>query len=202
MKYSKNENNVDIKKEQKQKKTKNKTKIILIFTIVIGILVTIIIINNTNNNFIFDALPFNQSVISKKELTNILKNDDSGIGVYLQENTVKMGSVIDINYNNFDKLLSYRCNYINNNITFNQGGAILYNQSDKSSKIILVSTDLSSIIYYLNYNRENTKLESVMKEIMNYIVEYGYDEQIGFNNADPYVELGKKNRSISRSKIM
>lgn len=192
----------NIEKEQKDNTELNKKVVYAIISIIIVIVVGLaIFIFGNNSKLNFNSL-FNKNIINNEELVNILKNTDNGIGIYLQEGTVKIGPTIDITNNNYDKLISYSCTYINESVTLNAGGLLLYNKKEKTSKVVSLGNDVSSIIYYFNDEDENEKLEDIMKEVMNYINIYGEDSYVNMTtNTEAFMQMGRKIGEIAGVKL-
>lgn len=162
-------------KEDADSHTENNKVIKISFTnFVIGIISIVIL------GVMILALVFNSGKMSNKELTDIIKQTE--YGYYLQQNSVKLGTTSNINYNNYNKLITYSNIIQNNSVQVKAGGILLYNTKTKSSKVINVSTDLTSIIYYLNSNGMNSMLNTATNIIRDYIEQYG--TEVLFDNKE------------------
>lgn len=161
---------------------------VIVCTIVLGLGV-FIAINKPFENGIDIFNIFSKSAISTKEMTEILKSSDNGI--YLQENTVKVGATSDIQYSNYNKLISYSATFKHNEVTLNAGGLLLYNTSTKGYKIISsLKTDFMAIIHYLNTENMNDKLNEVTKIVAKYIEQS--DVFSDDTHQEQYAKMGKE----------
>lgn len=185
---------LNIERETNNIKEKKNIKIkpiylIIVIVIIVAVSLSAIMKNNKDSSSISNIFSFNNQ-ISNEKLTKMLKNSNNGI--YLQENSVKVGSSIDFNYNNYNKLVSYSCIYMNGTVTLNSGGLLMLNEDTEDFKILQLSTDFMSIIYYLNTEEENDKLNSITILMGEYINANGIDKfSINDNNIEEYMTLGK-----------
>ena len=153
--------------------------------IIVGLIISVLII------FLVLKFTIFGSVISNNKLTEILKFSDNG--TYLQENTVSCGPSINIEYNNYDKLLSYSAIYKNGSVTLNAGGLMLYNSKTQENKIIRLDSTTTAIIYYLNTNNGNSKLKNFLEITGEYIKENNIEEiNITSNGVRKYMNYGKE----------
>ena len=173
-----------------------KIGLITIIMIIIVIIVGVIIfnINNNSNNDNNAQQSINENTITTEELKNYLKQLE--MGNYIQDDSVKLGPIIDFNYNNYNKLVSYSCIYHNNNVTMNEGGLILANEENKEYKNISQPIEISAIIYDLNTQNQSDKLKEIMSLLSTYFIENGIDNfgsvrASGSDTLDKYAELGK-----------
>ena len=162
-----------------------KIKMIYLFIGIIAIiLLPIFIIFMKNSNIM------NKKVLSTKELTNILKQSENGI--YLKEDSVKIGTASKINYKNYNYLITYSSVLANNGVTLKAGAVLLYDTKTKDSKILTFQADLTSVIYYLNTEKATGKLKSVTDTIADYIEKYGEEAICNTTKtSEKYIELGK-----------
>ena len=173
-----------------------KIGLITIIMIIIVIIVGVIIfnINNNSNNDNNAQQSINENTITTEELKNYLKQLE--MGNYIQDDSVKLGPIIDFNYNNYNKLVSYSCIYHNNNVTMNEGGLILVNEENKEYKNIAQPIETSAIIYDLNTKNQSDHLKEIMSLLSTYFIENGIDNfgSVRANSSDTldkYAELGK-----------
>ena len=173
-----------------------KIGLITIIMIIIVIIVGVIIfnINNNSNNDNNAQQSINENTITTEELKNYLKQLE--MGNYIQDDNVKLGPIIDFNYNNYNKLVSYSCIYHNNNVTMNEGGLILVNEENKEYKNIAQPIETSAIIYDLNTKNQSDHLKEIMSLLSTYFIENGIDNfgSVRANSSDTldkYAELGK-----------
>ena len=173
-----------------------KIGLITIIMIIIVIIVGVIIfnINNNSNNENNAQQSINENTITTEELKNYLKQLE--MGNYIQDDSVKLGPIIDFNYNNYNKLVSYSCIYHNNNVTMNDGGLILVNEENKEYKNIAQPIETSAIIYDLNTKNQSDHLKEIMSLLSTYFIENGIDNfgSVRANSSDTldkYAELGK-----------
>ena len=173
-----------------------KIGLITIIMIIIVIIVGVIIFNlNNNSNNDNNAQQYiTENTITTEELKNYLKQLE--MGDYIQDDSVKLGPIIDFNYNNYNKLVSYSCIYHNNNVTMNEGGLILVNEENKEYKNIAQPIETSAIIYDLNTKNQSDHLKEIMSLLSTYFIENGIDNfgSVRANSSDTldkYAELGK-----------
>ncbi len=173
-----------------------KIGLITIIMIIIVIIVGVIIFNlNNNSNNDNNAQQYiTENTITTEELKNYLKQLE--MGNYIQDDSVKLGPIIDFNYNNYNKLVSYSCIYHNNNVTMNEGGLILVNEENKEYKNIAQPIETSAIIYDLNTKNQSDHLKEIMSLLSTYFIENGIDNfgSVRANSSDTldkYAELGK-----------
>ena len=173
-----------------------KIGLITIIMIIIVIIVGVIIFNlNNNSNNDNNAQQYiTENTITTEELKNYLKQLE--MGNYIQDDSVKLGPIIDFNYNNYNKLVSYSCIYHNNNVTMNEGGLILVNEENKEYKNIAQPIETSAIIYDLNTKNQSDHLKEIMSLLSTYFIENGIDNfgSVRTNSSDTldkYAELGK-----------
>ena len=173
-----------------------KIGLITIIMIIIVIIVWVIIFNlNNNSNNDNNAQQYiTENTITTEELKNYLKQLE--MGNYIQDDSVKLGPIIDFNYNNYNKLVSYSCIYHNNNVTMNEGGLILVNEENKEYKNIAQPIETSAIIYDLNTKNQSDHLKEIMSLLSTYFIENGIDNfgSVRANSSDTldkYAELGK-----------
>ena len=143
---------------------KGKVGLIIIITIIVLIIVGLIIfsLNNNSNNDNNTQQSISENTITMEELKNYLKQLE--MGNYIQDDSVKLGPIIDFNYNNYNKLVSYSCIYNNNDngITLKEGGLLLLNKNTDDKEYIKMPLEVSCVIYSLNTQNETDKLEEVM----------------------------------------
>lgn len=178
---------------------KGKVGLITIITIIVLIIVGLIIfsLNNNSNNDNNTQQSISENTITMEELKNYLKQLE--MGNYIQDDSVKMGPIIDFNYNNYNnynKLVSYSCIYHNNNVTMNEGGLILVNEENKEYKNIAQPIETSAIIYDLNTKNQSDQLKEIMSLLSAYFIENGIDNfgsvrASSSDTLDKYAELGK-----------
>lgn len=175
---------------------KGKIGLITIIMIIIVIIVGVIIfnLNNNSNNDNNAQQSITENTITTEELKNYLKQLE--MGNYIQDDSVKLGPIIDFNYNNYNKLVSYSCIYHNNNVTMNEGGLILVNEENKEYKNIAQPIETSAIIYDLNTKNQSDHLKEIMSLLSTYFIENGIDNfgSVRANSSDTldkYAELGK-----------
>ena len=175
---------------------KGKVGLITIITIIVLIIVGLIIfsLNNNSNNDNNTQQSISENTITMEELKNYLKQLE--MGNYIQDDSVKLGPIIDFNYNNYNKLVSYSCIYHNNNVTMNEGGLILVNEENKEYKNIAQPIETSAIIYDLNTKNQSDQLKEIMSLLSTYFIENGIDNfgSVRANSSDTldkYAELGK-----------
>lgn len=178
---------------------KGKVGLITIITIIVLIIVGLIIfsLNNNNNNDNNTQQSISENTITMEELKNYLKQLE--MGNYIQDDSVKLGPIIDFNYNNYNnynKLVSYSCIYHNNNVTMNEGGLILVNEENKEYKNIAQPIETSAIIYDLNTKNQSDQLKEIMSLLSAYFIENGIDNfgsvrASSSDTLDKYAELGK-----------
>ena len=173
-----------------------KIGLITIIMIIIVIIVGVIIfnLNNNSNNDNNAQQSINENTITTEELKNYLKQLE--MGNYIQDDSVKLGPIIDFNYNNYNKLVSYSCIYHNNNVTMNEGGLILVNEENKEYKNIAQPIETSAIIYDLNTKNQSDHLKEIMSLLSTYFIENGIDNfgsvrASSSDTLDKYAELGK-----------
>lgn len=175
---------------------KGKIGLITIIMIIIVIIVGVIIfnLNNNSNNDNNAQQSITENTITTEELKNYLKQLE--MGNYIQDDSVKLGPIIDFNYNNYNKLVSYSCIYHNNNVTMNEGGLVLINEDTKEYKNIAQPIETSAIIYDLNTQNQSDKLKEIMSLLSTYFIENGIDNfgsvrASSSDTLDKYAELGK-----------
>lgn len=175
---------------------KGKVGLITIITIIVLIIVGLIIfsLNNNSNNDNNTQQSISENTITTEELKDYLKQLE--MGNYIQEDSVKLGPIIDFNYNNYNKLVSYSCIYHDNNITMNEGGLILINEENKEYKNINQPIETSAIIYELNTQNQSDKLKETLNLISTYFNENGIENfgsvrESDSDILDKYSELGK-----------
>ena len=175
---------------------KGKIGLITIIMIIIVIIVGVIIfnLNNNSNNDNNAQQSITENTITTEELKNYLKQLE--MGNYIQDDSVKLGPIIDFNYNNYNKLVSYSCIYHNNNVTMNEGGLILVNEENKEYKNIAQPIETSAIIYDLNTKNQSDHLKEIMSLLSTYFIENGIDNfgsvrASSSDTLDKYAELGK-----------
>ena len=178
---------------------KGKVGLITIITIIVLIIVGLIIfsLNNNSNNDNNTQQSISENTITIEELKNYLKQLE--MGNYIQDDSVKLGPIIDFNYNNYNnynKLVSYSCIYHNNNVTMNEGGLILVNEENKEYKNIAQPIETSAIIYDLNTKNQSDQLKEIMSLLSAYFIENGIDNfgsvrASSSDTLDKYAELGK-----------
>lgn len=175
---------------------KGKIGLITIIMIIIVIIVSVIILNlnNNSNNDNNAQQSITENTITAEELKDYLKQLE--MGNYIQDDSVKLGPIIDFNYNNYNKLVSYSCIYHNNNVTMNEGGLVLINEDTKEFKNIAQPIETSAIIYDLNTQNQSDKLKEIMSLVSTYFIENGIDNfgsvrASSSNTLDKYAELGK-----------
>ena len=173
-----------------------KIGLITIIMIIIVIIVGVIIfnLNNNSNNDNNAQQSITENTITTEELKNYLKQLE--MGNYIQDDSVKLGPIIDFNYNNYNKLVSYSCIYHNNNVTMNEGGLILVNEENKEYKNIAQPIETSAIIYDLNTKNQSDHLKEIMSLLSTYFIENGIDNfgsvrASSSDTLDKYAELGK-----------
>lgn len=176
-----------------------KIGLITIIMIIIVIIVGVIIfnLNNNSNNDNNAQQSITENTITTEELKNYLKQLE--MGNYIQDDSVKLGPIIDFNYNNYNnynKLVSYSCIYHNNNVTMNEGGLILVNEENKEYKNIAQPIETSAIIYDLNTKNQSDQLKEIMSLLSAYFIENGIDNfgsvrASSSDTLDKYAELGK-----------
>ena len=173
-----------------------KIGLITIIMIIIVIIVGVIIynLNNNSNNDNNAQQSITENTITTEELKNYLKQLE--MGNYIQDDSVKLGPIIDFNYNNYNKLVSYSCIYHNNNVTMNEGGLILVNEENKEYKNIAQPIETSAIIYDLNTKNQSYQLKEIMSLLSAYFIENGIDNfgsvrASSSDTLDKYAELGK-----------
>ena len=107
--------------EKEKKKISKKTLIMLVAAIaIIGVIcIVLLIINNSN-------------LITAKEVIKALEQD--GRTDYLQEDSIKIGSYIDYNYDKYTQMVCYSCVYSNDGASMNYGGLILVDKANKEYK--------------------------------------------------------------------
>ena len=177
-----------------------KIGLITIIMIIIVIIVGVIIfnINNNSNNDNNAQQSINENTITTEELKNYLKQLE--MGNYIQDDSVKLGPIIDFNYNNYNKLVSYSCIYNNNDngITLKEGGLLLLNKNTDDKEYIKMPLEVSCVIYSLNTQNETDKLEEVMNIVGTYFTQYGVDSfyTAKENNEGGYIDLCKNVGSI------
>ena len=178
---------------KKEKKIKPVYLIIAVF-IVVAIIGCIGVKSNNGGVKLGDVTLFN-SKISNEKLTEMLKSSENGI--YLQKESVKVGVSKEFNYNNYNKLVSYSCIYVNGAVTLNSGGLLMLNDKTDEFKIVKLNNDYLSILYYLNTENEKDKLNSVVSLMGDYIRVNGIDNfKATGNKVEEYMELGKKTGEI------
>lgn len=175
---------------------KGKIGLIIIIMIIIVIIVGVIIynLNNNSNNDNNAQQSITENTITTEELKNYLKQLE--MGNYIQDDSVKLGPIIDFNYNNYNKLVSFSCIYHNNNVTMNEGGLILVNEENKEYKNIAQPIETSAIIYDLNTKNQADQLKEIMSLLSAYFIENGIDNfgsvrASSSDTLDKYAELGK-----------
>ena len=175
---------------------KGKVGLITIITIIVLIIVGLIIfsLNNNSNNDNNTQQSISENTITMEELKNYLKQLE--MGNYIQDDSVKLGPIIDFNYNNYNKLVSYSCIYHNNNVTMNEGGLILVNEENKEYKNIAQPIETFAIIYDLNTKNQSDQLKEIMSLLSAYFIENGIDNfgsvrASSSDTLDKYAELGK-----------
>lgn len=179
---------------------KGKVGLITIITIIVLIIVGLIIfsLNNNSNNDNNTQQSISENTITMEELKNYLKQLE--MGNYIQDDSVKLGPIIDFNYNNYNKLVSYSCIYNNNDngITLKEGGLLLLNKNTDDKEYIKMPLEVSCVIYSLNTQNETDKLEEVMNIVGTYFTQYGVDSfyTAKENNEDGYIDLCKNVGSI------
>ena len=173
-----------------------KIGLITIIMIIIVIIVGVIIfnLNNNSNNDNNAQQSITENTITTEQLKNYLKQLE--MGNYIKDDSVKLGPIIDFNYNNYNKLVSYSCIYHNNNVTMNEGGLILVNEENKEYKNIAQPIETSAIIYDLNTKNQSDHLKEIMSLLSTYFIENGIDNfgSVRANSSDTldkYAELGK-----------
>ena len=178
---------------KKEKKIKPVYLIIAVF-IVVAIICCIGVKSNNGGVKLGDVTLFN-SKISNEKLTEMLKSSENGI--YLQKESVKVGVSKEFNYNNYNKLVSYSCIYVNGAVTLNSGGLLMLNDKTDEFKRVKLNNDYLSILYYLNTENEKDKLNSVVSLMGDYIRVNGIDNfKATGNKVEEYMELGKKTGEI------
>lgn len=179
---------------------KGKIGLITIIMIIIVIIAGAIIfnLNNNSNNDNNAQQSITENTITTEELKNYLKQLE--MGNYIQDDSVKLGPIIDFNYNNYNKLVSYSCIYNNNDngITLKEGGLLLLNKNTDDKEYIKMPLEVSCVIYSLNTQNETDKLEEVMNIVGTYFTQYGVDSfyTAKENNEDGYIDLCKNVGSI------
>ena len=168
------------------------TIIMIIIVIIVGVIIFNLNNNSNNNNNAQQSIT--ENTITTEELKNYLKQLE--MGNYIQDDSVKLGPMIDFNYNNYNKLVSYSCIYHNNNVTMNEGGLILVNEENKEYKNIAQPIETSAIIYDLNTKNQSDHLKEIMSLLSTYFIENGIDNfgSVRANSSDTldkYAELGK-----------
>ena len=173
-----------------------KIGLITIIMIIIVIIVGVIIfnLNNNSNNDNNAQQSITENTITTEQLKNYLKQLE--MGNYIKDDSVKLGPIIDFNYNNYNKRVSYSCIYHNNNVTMNEGGLILVNEENKEYKNIAQPIETSAIIYDLNTKNQSDHLKEIMSLLSTYFIENGIDNfgSVRANSSDTldkYAELGK-----------
>lgn len=174
---------------------KRSIQIKLIYLMIIFLIIMVVafgvIAKNNNGNFELENLNIFKKHMSNEELIEILKNSDNGI--YLQKDTVDFGTSSDLDYKNYNKLISYSCKYVNGAVTLNSGGLLILNDKQDKFKLVKLRVDYNSIIYYLNTENEKDKLGKITSLMSEYISSYGIDNfVISENNVEKYMTLGKK----------
>lgn len=166
--------------EKEKKKISKKTLIMLVAAIaIIGVIcIVLLIINNSN-------------LITAKEVIKALEQD--GRTDYLQEDSIKIGSYIDYNYDKYTQMVCYSCVYSNDGASMNYGGLILVDKANKEYKNIITDTNISALIFNLIDKNDETKQEDTMIQIGDYFTNNSIEEfsNASINNAEQYVELGK-----------
>lgn len=147
-------------------KAKNRKKIIMLIVIIVAIIVILLLKNRTP--LISGLIP--NVGINEDKIVKMLKKDE--YGMYLQEDTTKIGDIEDIVYENYDKLISYSCDY-RGQVLLNAGGLLLYNSSTEDYKVLYLNSDFMSIVYYLITNNMSTEVKEVTKIFVKYISEKG-----------------------------
>lgn len=186
-----------ISEEKQGSKKKTRLKFIWVIMAVLIIIAIIICINLKSNNgdLKIGNMTVFSSQISNEKLTEMLKSSENGI--YLQKESVKVGVSKDFNYNNYNKLVSYSCIYVNGAVTLNSGGLLMLNDKTDEFKIVKLSNDYLAILYYLNTENEKDKLSSVVSLMGDYINSNGVDNfKATGNKLEEYMELGKKTGEI------
>lgn len=179
----------------KEVSKKKKITAIIIFLIIIIIICSIIFSSNnnsSNNSNAQQAVTENEFNI--EELKNYLKQLE--MGDYIQDDSIKLGPIIDFDYDDYNKLVSYSCIYQNNNVTMSEGGLILVNEDTKKYQNINQPIEMSAIIYYLNSENQTDKLIEVLNLLSEYFNENGIENfnivrESDSDTLDKYIELGK-----------
>lgn len=164
--------------------------IISILIILIGVFIAYTSFNDSGNTVIKNI--FSKKVITEDELIQMIKGTQYGI--YYEDNSVKIGPIIDYDYEGYNKLISYSCIFKNSNngVTLDAGALMLYNTENKSYKNIELDGDFTAIIYYLNTSNMDENLESVVILLGQYFEENGIENFGINNNMDKYLNLGKE----------
>lgn len=166
--------------EKEKKKISKKTRIIFgaVIAIIAIICIVLLIINNSK-------------LITVEEVIKALEQD--GRTDYLQEDSIKIGSYIDYNYDKYTQMVCYSCVYSNDGATMNYGGLILVDKANKEYKNIITDTNISALIFDLIDENDETKQEDTLIQIGDYFTNNGIEEfsNASINNAEQYVELGK-----------
>ena len=166
--------------EKEKKKISKKTRIIFgaVIAIIAIICIVLLIINKSK-------------LITVEEVIKALEQD--GRTDYLQEDSIKIGSYIDYNYDKYTQMVCYSCVYSNDGATMNYGGLILVDKANKEYKNIITDTNISALIFDLIDENDETKQEDTLIQIGDYFTNNGIEEfsNASINNAEQYVELGK-----------
>ena len=166
--------------EKEKKKISKKTLIILgiVIAIIAIICIVLFIINNSK-------------LITTKEVIKALEQD--GRTDYLQEDSIKIGSYIDYNYNKYTQMVCYSCVYSNDGATMNYGGLILVDKANKEYRNVITDTNVSALLFDLINKDEEANQKETMIQIGDYFTNNGIEEfsNASINNAEQYVELGK-----------
>lgn len=160
------------------------TSILMVIILIVVIIYLFHIANKTNKSKV-------ENLVTTEQIIEILKQ--SGHGDYLQEDSIKLGQVINFDYDKYNKMLSFSFIESNNNKVLKTGGLILLNRNTKENKYIYSDTSISSIIYSLNIDNNSSELKEIMGIIGEYFKENGIDEfnNANKNNTEKYMELGK-----------
>ncbi len=182
--YIENPTNEINNKKLKSHKIKLLYLIIPIIIVIIGI---VYLVNFYKENGTINIFSY---TVKKEELVEMLKQYDNAI--YLQEETAKVGAIIDYDYNEYDKLLTYSCIYKNEQTTLEAGGIVLINSNNKNFKFISFDMSNMGLIYYLIANNEKNKLTEVSKILGKYIKENQTYEINETKNRENYMAMGKE----------